>query len=168
MQSSTVASSSNLAMGARLLRQLPAHLRRPLDLEAARRIVHRRIETRGRRVLDILRRAVFDHRQSPYQPLLEAAGCEFGDLERLVAEEGVEGALRALLRAGVYLTVDEYKGRCRVERPGISYAIASEDLRNPLAKLHVTASTSGSRGTGQPVLIDLEFVPPACCGLLCG
>ena len=40
-----------------------------------------------------------------------SAGCELGDLETLVAQEGLEGTLARLLESGVYLTFDEFKDR---------------------------------------------------------
>jgi hypothetical protein len=123
------------------------------------------LEAREASFLSIVRRAIFDNRLSPYRPLLEAAACEFGDVEKLVVSEGIEGTLRALLQAGVYLTVDEYKGRHPVERLGIHHTVSTQDLRNPLARLHVSASTSGSRGPSSPVLIDLEFI--RACGANC-
>ena len=44
--------------------------------------------------LFIARKGIYDHAGSPYGGLLRAAGCEYGDLEKLVQKEGVEGALK--------------------------------------------------------------------------
>ena len=103
-------------MGARLLGGLRAHLRTPLTLPESRAILRQRLENRGTDFLALTKQAIFGNRRSPYRALLRLAGCEYGDLERLVHLDGVEGALRVLLRRGVYLTVDEFKGKRPVVR----------------------------------------------------
>jgi len=99
-----------------------------------------------------------DQWQSGGRRLLALADCEYGDLERLVKQEGVEGVLRILYRRGVYLTVDEFKGRRPATRGNATVAVNPDLLRNPLAAYHVPAHSGGSRGRGTPVLIDLAFV----------
>ena len=96
---------------ARLARDLPPALRHPLTVPAARAILARRRVERPGAFLDLMREAVYGHAPSVYRRLLRHVGCEYGDLERLVRQDDVEGALRRLLAAGVYLTVDESKGR---------------------------------------------------------
>ena len=100
-------------MGGRLVGGLRRYLRNPLTLAEARATLRCRLERREADFLALARDAVFANPRSPYRALLRLAGCEYGDLERLVRRDGVEGALRALLRQGVYLTVDEFKGRRR-------------------------------------------------------
>jgi hypothetical protein len=87
-------------MGARFAWRLPRHLRRGLGVSEARVTLRRRLERREHAFLAVAAEAVYGHRASPYRPLLEADGCEYGDLVRLVEGDGVEGALRALLRRG--------------------------------------------------------------------
>jgi len=161
-----VTSLNSLRLGAGLLGALPGYLRQPLAVEEAREIVRRRQERRVESFLEVVRRGVFGWEGSPYRRLLDGAACEFGDVEGLVAREGVEGALFRLLEAGVYLTVDEYKGRRAVRRGSQSFDLATEELRNPLARFHVFGSSSGSRGGGTPVLIDLAYIR-ACAASCC-
>jgi len=101
----------DLVMTLRVLYRLPAYLRNPLNLAECQAIVRRRIEQREADFLDLVRRSIFANRTSPYRSLLQIAGCEYGDLERLVQRDGLEKTLQVLLREGVYLTVDEFKGR---------------------------------------------------------
>src|SRR5262245_23250783 len=101
----------DLAMVTRAMRGLPKFLRTPITASTARAIVARRLERRREDLLSLLRHTVFDYPHSPYLALMQAAGCEYGDVERMLYEDGVEGALRRLFRAGVYLTIDEFKGR---------------------------------------------------------
>ena len=96
--------------------------------------------------LELVRRAVYERGDSPYRALLREAGCEFGDLARLVRGEGVEGALRELLRRGVYLTVAEFKGRVPVRRGGTMFTVDPARLRNAAMRAQVMGRTSGSRG----------------------
>jgi hypothetical protein len=53
---------------------------------------------------------------SAYSQLFRTVGCQYGDAEHLVAQDGVEGAMHALYRAGIWLSVDELKGRRPVVR----------------------------------------------------
>ena len=86
----------DVVVGARFLWSLPGFLRNPIGVEQARAILRRRLERREPDFLALLRRVVYQHAASPYRQLLKLAGCEYGDLERLVRQEGVEGALSAL------------------------------------------------------------------------
>jgi hypothetical protein len=115
-------------VGARFFRKLPSFLRHPISLEEARAILHRRFEQRKNNFLRIVKRAVYDYARSPYRQLLSLAGCEYGDFERLVRQDGVEGTLRILHREGVYLTVDEFKGRKPATRGSAAVAVGPELL----------------------------------------
>ena len=110
-----------------------------------------------------MRRAVYGNEPSPYRRLLELAGCEYGDLERLVEAEGLDQALGVLAGRGVYLTVDEFKGRCEIKRGSTALDIHTDLVRNPLSKFHLAVRSGGSRSPGTPVLMDLAFV--RACGV---
>ena len=148
----------DLLVGARFLRELPFFLRRPMNPQEAQAILHRRLERREANFLAIARRSIYQHPGSPYRELLNLAGCEYGDLELLVSREGLEGALSTLHRYGVYLTVDEFKGRRPVIRGSATIDVGPQLLRNPWSAFYVPVRSSGSRGSGLPVLIDLAFV----------
>ncbi len=151
-------SFEDVKVGARFLWKLPAFLRHPLSVDDARATLRQRLERREADFLTIAKRAIYEHPGSPYRQLLKLAGCECGDLERLVSKDGVEEALRTLYRHGVYLTVDEFKGRRPVIREGMTVALDPNQFRNPLSAHHVPARTSGSRGAGSLVLMDLAFI----------
>jgi hypothetical protein len=148
----------DLIAGTRFLVTLPAFLRRPLTPAEAHAILRERLDRRAADFLSLMRTAVYDHPPSPYRSLLRVAGCQFGDLEDLVRREGVEGALGALYRAGVYLTVDEFKGRRVLVRGGERIESSPERLRNPRSAFHVPVRSSGTRGAGTAVPIDLSFI----------
>lgn len=149
---------ADLAIGARFLAALPSFLRSPVTPEEARDALRYRLEHREARFLALLRRAVYEHDGSPYRALLRLAGCTLGDLERLVARDGVERALSVLLEHGVYVTVDEYKGRRPLVRAGVHVPITPDRLRNPRGRVHFPVRTSGSRGGGTALGVDLAYI----------
>jgi hypothetical protein len=116
------------------------------------------LSRRSENLLTLLRDAVFAVPHSPYRALLRHAGYGYRDVARLVQHEGPEGALGRLYRDGVYLTVDEYKGRTDVVRGSLTLRVGPEQLANVLAARHLAVSTSGSRGRPAPLFRDLEFV----------
>ena len=79
-------------------------------------------------------------------------------MARLIGTEGLEGALRVLYRHGVYLTVEELKGRRPIARGGTTVAWNPAGLRNPASSARFAAQTSGSRGPRVPVVLDLDFL----------
>jgi hypothetical protein len=148
----------DLLVGARFIWELQRFLRRPLRLDEAQNILRRRLEHREADFLALARNAIYANPRSPYLELLRLAGCEYGDLERLVRRDGLEGALRALFERGVYLTVDEFKGREPAIRGSASVSLVPEQLRNPNSAIHLLMQTSGSRGPRQRVPIDLAYI----------
>jgi hypothetical protein len=147
-----------LAVAARLFSNVPSFLRRRLDPHEARASLRRRLENREADFLSLVQRAIFHQERSPYRQLLGVAGCEFGDLHKLVRQDGIEGALQVLHGQGVYLSVDEFKGRRAAVRGSATVEVGPARLRNPLSGFHMSARSSGSRGPATPALIDLAFV----------
>ena len=147
----------DLATAARLVAGLPGFLRAPLTVEAAQAIVRQRLARRAEDFLALLR-GLYAQPGGPYQRLLQHAACEYGDLVALVARDGVEGALRVLLRRGVYLTLEEVTARRPVVRGALAFTVAPEALRNPAVRVVVTSRSSGSRGAGTTVPMDLAHL----------
>lgn len=145
-------------MGLRLLCRLPGYLRHPLTIAEAQAILRQRLERREDDFLDLAQRTIFANRESPYYSLLSHAGCEYGDLERQVRQDGLEGTLRVLFRAGVYLTLDEYKGHRPVVRGGLTLTVNAQRLRNPLTVPQLLAATSGSRGSATQIPFDMACI----------
>jgi hypothetical protein len=145
-------------VAARLLLRLPGWLRRPIDSATAHDIVRARLACREADFLALARRLIYPSARSPYRRLLQLAGCEYGDLERLVHREGLESALATLFAHGVFLTVDEFKGRRPAVRGSTTITIDPVALTNPSAVLHFVAHSSGSGGARTPVPLDLAFV----------
>ena len=147
-----------MVTGTRLFVRLPFFLLRPLHPGEAQQMLRRRLERREDDFLTLVRRTVYEHARSPYRQLLMLAGCEYGDLEKLVKQVGVEEALKVLYRHGVYLAVDEFKGRRPVVRGGSTIPLDPKQLRNPHVSAHLFSGSSGSRGRSIPAPIDLASV----------
>jgi hypothetical protein len=77
----------------------------------------------------------------------------------MVQRDGLEAALSRLHDAGVYVTLEEFKGRAPICRPGLEFEVSERDFDNPLLTAHYEGLTGGSRGGGSRVAIDFEFWP---------
>jgi len=148
----------DLRVAARFFPRLPGFLRHRVTSAEARATVRARLESREADFLALCRDFVYTNPLSPYRALLAHAGCDPGDLERLVRSDGVEGALAALWRQGVYLTVEEFKGRRPLVRGGRTIPVDPGRLVNPRAVVHVLGHSSGSRGPRTVVPLDLGWV----------
>jgi hypothetical protein len=125
-------------------RRLPGFLRGTVSPDAAERRIASQLRNREQSFLEVLREGVYNNPQSPYKPLLEAAGVELGDAQRMVRELGLEVALAALHDNGVYVSLDEFKGR-------------SGDFDNPLPDGSLLVASGGSRGPRRRVHMDLDL-----------
>ena len=153
--------SGALLAGVSFLARLPFDLRRPVDAAAAAASLRSRLAGRERALVDLVSHGILANPGNPLAALLRHAGCELGDLERSLAKDGIEATLERLLAAGVYLTVEEFKGRRPVRRGSLELEASPDLLRNPRAAHHVAAASGGSRSGGTPVFIDMEFVRSA-------
>jgi hypothetical protein len=146
------------AVGMRLLWHLPGFLRRRITAEEGRAIVRRRLEQRQADFLSLIRRAIYANPASPYRQLLALAGCEEGDLDRLVRREGVEGALAQLFRSGVYLSIDELKGRRPAVRGSTAIPVDATRLRSPCSVGQGLRYRDRGRAASSPVLLNLASI----------
>ncbi len=142
----------------RLATGLRGFLKEPITLEQARSIIKDRLANREQNLLTIVRRAIYGNVHSPYLTLLNLAGCEYGDFERMVYADGIEPTLRKLVGEGVYLSTEEFKGRKEVIRGRKVYKFREGDFDNPLLLRHLELSTSGSRGAGTRTYFDLDYI----------
>jgi hypothetical protein len=151
-------SREDLLSGSRFIRDLPAYLRHPVSTEEAHAALRHRLERREDALLDLLRRIFRARPPGPYRRLLDLAGCGEADVVTLVRRDGVESTLRVLARHGVYLTVDEFKGRQPLVRSGRAVALHPADLHAAGPSRHFSIQTSASRSPGTIVPIDLAYL----------
>ena len=149
---------NDLAMAGRLMRDLKTFLQQPLSRDDSLRLLRDRLARREESFLDIMARAVFENARSPYRRLLDEAKIRFGDVEGWVRRDGVEGALGELYAAGVYVTLEEFKGRHPIRRPGLELPVQAHDFDNPLLLAHYEARSGGSRSAGTRARVDLALL----------
>jgi len=137
---------------------LRRYLRETLSLEQARAIVRQRMAEREVNFLRLLKRGVFGHPRSPYRALLGLANCEMGDIQTMVRDRGLEGTLRALREAGVYIAFEEFKGRTPIVRDGKVIPVQARDFDNPYLSHYYQAESGGTTGAGTRVMTDLEHL----------
>jgi len=142
----------------RLAWDLRSFLREPATPERGREFIRQTLRNRDSAFLSLVRRAVYGNSSSPYLPLLQYTGCEYGDLERMVRADGLEPALRRLSEGGVHLTQEEVKGRQPVVRGGRTFPFDVASLNNPLVTGGVRVSSSGSRSPRTSTMLRLDRV----------
>lgn len=133
-------------------------LRNPIAPAEARAALAQRRERRNAEFLVLARDVIYAEPANPITALLRSARCEYGDLEHLVEQEGIEGALFTLFRHGVYLTEDELKGRRLTVRGSTTLHVDQAQLRNPQLGVKVIGQTSGSTGRRAPIAFDFATV----------
>jgi hypothetical protein len=131
---------------------------RQIAVDDAVRTVARGVGERDARFLGKLEQAVYANPRSPYRRLLAVAGCEHGDVARLLRSDGLEGTLHVLARAGVQVSFDELKGRRPAVRGSQTLHFRPEDFDDPLTVAQLSLRTSGTRGAPQRVPIDVDHI----------
>jgi hypothetical protein len=163
MESSDRTTFDELKAFGRYARRLPSFLTERMTPEIARDRIRAQLERRELTFNEILDGAVYANPRSPYRALLEAAGIESGDVKALIGDHGLEGALERLRDAGVYATLDEFKGRVPIERPNLSLDPGHVAFDNPLIVHHFSAKTGGSRSPRRRVPLDLNLLEHDAC-----
>ena len=132
-------------------------VRETIDLPTARRTIAEGQARREELFLDMAERRIYGHPESPYRRLLLHAGIEAPDLRRMVRENGLDDALQQLYDAGVYITLDEFKARQPVRRPGLEFSVRQADFDNPANRGGVPWISSGSRGPASSAVYSNEY-----------
>jgi hypothetical protein len=135
---------------------LRGFLREPVTLEQSREIIRQGLQNREQNLLAMVKKAIYANAASPYLKLLDLAGCEYGDLEKMVRLDGIEPALRKLREAGVYITIEEFKGKKEAVRSGKVFSFRESDFDNPFMAGSLKVSSSASRGAGTRVMMILD------------
>lgn len=147
---------NDLRMAAQYAKGLYDFWRAPYDTSDPVGAVRAQLAQRDRAFESAIRRAVFQHPASPYLPLLQAANIHEERFSGLVRDHGVEGTLQRLYEAGVYITLDEFKGRRPIRRGQREYSVSASDFDNPRSHAHMVSQSGGSRSQGTRLVIDLH------------
>ncbi|HEX2463997.1 MAG TPA: hypothetical protein VHR17_05165 [Thermoanaerobaculia bacterium] len=148
----------HLRMYARFALGLRGFLAEPTTIEVARSLLAARLANRDESFLKVAERGIYGHAGSPYLPLLRRAGCELGDLQRMVRADGLEPTLATLRCSGVYFSFEEWKGRRPVVRGDLELGVDAHSFDNPHLSKVYEGSTGGSTGVGTRLALDLDDI----------
>jgi hypothetical protein len=149
---------ADLKMYARFAWGLRGYLRHTITLEEAKAIVRQRMAEREINFLRLVEKGIFGYPRSPYLPLLKLAQVELGDIQNMVRDKGLEDTLRALRKAGVYVTFEEFKGREPIVRHGQVIPVQAHDFDNPYLRHYYHGTSGGTTGTGTRIPMDLDYL----------
>lgn len=145
-----------LKMYLRLIAKVPGYISHRDSPEDGRALLKKNLENRESNFLKLAERSIFGNPASPYLAKLRQAGCDFGDLRRILGEDGLEEALRKLYRAGVYFRFEEFKGRAPTVLNGQEVILEGDRFNNPFLVKHFETSSSGSTGVATRHPKDLD------------
>ncbi|MGH2604974.1 MAG: hypothetical protein ACRDG5_00145, partial [Anaerolineales bacterium] len=137
---------------------LQSFLSRTLSPGECRDLVTDRLHRRDQSFLHLVEGAIFRNDASPYRPLFRLAGVGLEDVSRWVRQDGIEETLNHLYEKGVWVTLEEFKGRRALERPGLTHPLAARDFDNPLITRHFSVQSGGSRGPRTLLFIDFDHI----------
>jgi hypothetical protein len=142
----------------RLAFELRGFLKTPISLEQSKLVISQRLQDREKNFLNLSQKGIYNNSHSPYLPLLENAGCLYGDLEHMVSRDGLESTLQKLLKDGVYLSWEEFKGKREIVRGNKHFQFQEEDFDNPYLPNYYQVRSSGSRSKGTRTSFDLTYM----------
>ena len=141
----------------RLAYALKGFVQSPISYEQSRQAISARLRNRETNLLSLVQKGIFQYEGSPYLPLLKHAGCEYGDIEQGIKNDGIENTLKKLMQNGVYISWEEFKGKQEVIRGGKHFPFKERDFDNPYLSNYYQVTSSGSRSAGTRTTLDLKF-----------
>ena len=76
----------------------------------------------------------------------------------MVHSDGIESTLHTLRKAGVYASIEEFKGKKELVRGTKVFKFKESDFVNPLVSRHLEASSSGTRSARTRTDYDFDFL----------
>lgn len=128
------------------------------SIALAKSVLTQRIRKREENFLNLVQKGIFQYSQSPYLKLFEITKIGFNDLKTWVSSEGLESTLRRLAREGIYLTVDEFKGRVPVVRGGLTFRCNERMFDNPFLSEAYEVRSGATRSAGTRIRIDFDYL----------
>jgi hypothetical protein len=116
------------------------------------------LANREENFLKILKTNVFDYPKSPYLALFNVANITYVDVEKMVADKGLENTLEDLYDAGVYVTFEEFKGRVPIKRGDLEFHVKDSDFDNLNLTSIMGGTSGGSTGQATRTKMDLDHI----------
>jgi hypothetical protein len=110
---------------------------------------------RSKNFLALCEKEIFSTQRSPYFQLIRSAGYSWEGLRSLVEARGLEPALARLAEAGVYLDIEEFKGKKPVVRGGLRFTL-DNSLLNMAKGPAVPLESSGTSGPKMKTPMGLD------------
>ncbi len=139
---------------------LEGFLKHTLKIEESIHAIKSRIAKREENFLKIIKDCIYNYPKSPYLKLLNLSKINYKDIESFVKRDGLEGALHILKNEGVYLTLDEVKGRKDTVRESSVFRFKESDFNNPFTSpaFYIRSGGTMSGGTGVKANISFAFL----------
>jgi hypothetical protein len=149
---------------------LRGFLREPITLDRSREVARERLHAREDNLLGTVKKGIYENTSSPYLKLLQLAGCQYGDFEEMIRSSGIEDTLERLYRAGVYLTLEEFKGNRAIVRGSASFEVSEGGFDVPLRPNIMATKSSATRSAGTRTAYDFEHLSnhAMCLSLMLG
>jgi len=152
---------SQIGQLARLGLAMPGRLRRTVTHDAAVALLTEQLAARETMFLDSAARLIYATGDNIFHRMLRHVDCDHAELTRRVRAHGLEATLAGLRDQGVRLSLEEFKGLCPIERPGL--CLAPVDMtraldNKELAGDGIEGTTSGSRSEPTRVMYDWSFI----------
>ena len=150
----------------KLIKGVPEFFKKRVTVNRAQELIKTDLDRRMERFLETVRNGIYDRPNSPYLKLLQLAGCEFVDLCDQVRRCGIEPTLARLAGEGVYLTVDEFKGKKEIVRGQHSFRVTPGSFDSCNASPGYRTQSSGTSNHPIRSFVSLDLlsirIPMAC------
>jgi len=102
--------------------------RDPIFVMQSRKLIQERVASRVSNFLSLCKSQIYERSNNPYRKLLLFAGYDGEVLRDLVFSLGLEASLSRLASDGVYIDIEEFKGKKPVIRNGLSFQFSASDV----------------------------------------
>lgn len=127
-------------------------------IEQARNVLGERVRRRSENFLRLLERGVFGYPKSLYLPLLSKHKIGMQEVKKWVEADGLERTLLKLQSEGIYFTVDEFKGKVKVDRDGVKLEACEKAFDNPFVSAAYEVRSGATRSAGTRIRIDYDYL----------
>ncbi len=132
-------------------------LKDTFSLEDCEEIVIDRMQRREENFLNLFE-YIFRHENNVYRRLLVNANYSINRIRQMVHDTGVDETLPELVRDGIYITVDEFKGRKPIIRNGLSIRADRGDFDNPGVQKCFNLESGATRSSGTRTKYDPDLI----------
>jgi len=133
-------------------------LNKTIFLEECQGLIKKGMENREENFFFYIRNLIYNQKRNPYLELLKLSHISYEDVEKMVAQEGIEGTLQLLKEEGIYITFEEFKGKKETRRKGDVFKFQQKDFSNPFQKSLGVVYSGASRGSGTQISWGLGYL----------